>query len=254
MHIPCRALLVLIALPWVLAAGTGYAQQKSYPDGDGVAQLVVGLTNSFRAQEGFGKSEVNGRLEAAARAFAGYMGRTGRFSHSADGATPADRAREHGYDYCIISENIAYQFDPAGFATRELAQRFVDGWKKSPGHRRNMLDPDVTQTGVAVVRGGKAGDYYAVQMFGRPASQSIKFSVANRSSATVRYRLGSRNFSLVPRQTRTHMQCKSNELTLDWPGRQKDTMIRPANGDRLVIRASPTSDPGGGFSVSVEPP
>ncbi len=34
--------------------------------------------------------------------------------------------------------------------------------------RKNMLAPEVTETGVAVARSGKTGRYYAVQMFGRP--------------------------------------------------------------------------------------
>ncbi len=250
-----RALLGLLALPWALAAGNGAAQQRSEPDVDQVAQLVVSLTNAFRAQEGRGKGEVNDRLQETARSFAGHMAKTGRFSHSADDATPAARARAHGYDYCIIAENIAYQFSSADFATRELTQRFVEGWKNSPGHRRNMLDPDVTQTGVAVARGGRAGEYYAVQIFGRPASQSVKFTVANRSNAPIHYRLGGKSFPLAPRQIRTHTQCKSEELRFDWPGGQKDTTIRPADGDRLVIRRSPTSELSGAFGVNtVQPP
>jgi uncharacterized protein YkwD len=249
-----RALLGLFALPWALAAGNGYAQQKSEPDLNQVGGFVVSLTNAFRAQEGRGKIAVNDRLEATARSFAVHMAKAGRFSHSADGATPSARARGHGYDYCIIAENIAYQFNSTGFATRELAQKFVEGWERSPGHRRNLLDPDVTQTGVAVARGGKAGEYYAVQMFGRPASQSMKFSLTNQSDSQIHYRLGGKTFPLAPRQIRTHTQCKSVELEFDWPGGQKDTTIRPADGDRLVIRRSAASGPGGGFGVNVEHP
>jgi uncharacterized protein YkwD len=43
----------------------------------------------------------------------------------------------------------------------------VEGWKRSPGHRRNLLAREATQTGVAVARSDQ-GYYYAVQLFGRP--------------------------------------------------------------------------------------
>ena len=38
----------------------------------------------------------------------------------------------------------------SGFTPKELADGFLEGWKQSPGHRKNMLDPDVTQIGVGV--------------------------------------------------------------------------------------------------------
>ena len=238
--------LVLLALPAALVAGASFSQQGS-PDPDEVTELVVRLTNEFRVQEGRKEVVVNGQLLAAARYFAGYVAKTGQFSHEADGSTPGDRAKQHGYDQCIVSENIAYQYSSTGFATRQLAQGFVEGWKNSPGHRKNMLDPDVTETGAAVAR-SKPGHYYAVQMFGRPASQAVKFSIANRSNAALRYRIGNTAFSLAPRQTRTHQQCRSDEVTFDWPGKQPATTVSPKDGDRLAIVRTES----GGFSLNRE--
>ena len=80
----------------------------------------------------------------------------------------AERARRHGYAWCFIAENIAYQYDSRGFATESLAHGIVEGWKKSAGHRRNLLAREATHTGVAVARSEKTGYYYAVQLFGRP--------------------------------------------------------------------------------------
>jgi uncharacterized protein YkwD len=220
-------MVLLLALPCAVSCGPALAQDRP-PDPARVAELAVHLTNEFRAQEGRKKVAPNGRLLAAARYFAGYVAKTGNFSHEADGTTPAARARQQGYEYCIVSENIAHRYSSAGFATRELAQGFVEGWKNSPGHRRNMLEPDVTETAVAVVR-GKPGNYYAVQMFGRPASDSIRFSVGNRSDASIRYRIDDRVFSLNPRQTRTHTHCRSSEVEFDW------TKARPRKGDSFVV-------------------
>lgn len=36
------------------------------------------------------------------------MAKTGKYGHAADGRKPAERAAAHGYEYCIVRENIAY--------------------------------------------------------------------------------------------------------------------------------------------------
>jgi uncharacterized protein YkwD len=187
------------------------------PDFPGVVKLIVDKTNAFRKEEGRAAVEVNEHLTKAARYFADYMAKEGKFGHTADGSRPADRAKKFGYDYCIVLENIAYEFNSAGFTTEDLGGRFVEGWKRSPGHRRNMLDPDVTDTGVAVARSETTGYYYAVQMFGRPKSKAIQFDFANESDATVEYRVGSRAFSLAPGYTRTHQLCRPADLTVQLP-------------------------------------
>jgi uncharacterized protein YkwD len=223
----------LLALP-ALAAGAAGGAGHGAPDPGEVAAVIVNLTNEFRAGESRGKVAVNERLAATARDFAGYMAKSGNFSHEAGGTTPVSRAKQHGYDHCIVLENIAYRYSSTGFATRELAQGTVEGWKKSPGHRRNMMDRDVTEIGVGVAR-GKPGHYYAVQMFGRPAAQAIRFRVTNQANAALRYRVGGTGFSLGPRQARSHMQCRSEQLMFDWPGEQRDAAVTPRNGDSYTV-------------------
>ena len=230
----------------MLFAAPSHGQQKSAPDPSQVVRLVVGLANEFRQEEGRKEVAVNARLTETARYLANYMAESAQFGHGADGSDPAARARQHGYNYCIVSENIAYRYSSTGFTTRELAQGLVDGWKRSPGHRRNMLDADVTETGVAVVRAWQSGYYYAVQMFGRPSSQEIKFRITNHSNSTVRYRLGGKTLPLAPRQTRIHQQCRSEQLSI--AGAQQNTTVRPGNGDRLAIVRSDS----GGFSLRTE--
>ena len=132
-----------------------------------VERAVIEGTNRFRHEEGLASVRPDSTLDRTAREFADYLARTDRFDHEADGRTPALRARAHGYDYCLVAENIAYQFDSRGFTTSALARGLVQGWKDSPGHRRNMLDKRVVDTGVAVARSAHSGRFYAVQMFGR---------------------------------------------------------------------------------------
>ena len=140
-----------------------------------VEKLIVAKTNEFRQEQGRAAVKTNPQLTETVREFAAFMARTDKYGHEADGKQPADRASEHKYDYCVIAENIAYEYSSEGFATADLAARLVEGWKKSPGHRKNMLDPDVTETGMAVAHREKSGKYYAVEMFGRPRSAAIEF-------------------------------------------------------------------------------
>jgi hypothetical protein len=203
--------LLRIAL---LALGLAAPAAAGAVDLEQTAAAVVERTNRFREEQGLHPVKVDAALEAAAAHFARYMAKTGKYGHGADGRRPPERAAAQGYDYCIVSENIAYQYRSAGFgAAGVLAGALVEGWKNSPGHRRNMLERAVTETGVGVAQ-AEGGRYYAVQVFGRPRAASIKFTLRNRSGEKVEYRIGAERYSLPARVTRTHMICKSAQLAI----------------------------------------
>ncbi len=259
MSVSRAALLLLFLVPLVLPTvafaqathgeetqiieppATPEASDAARPDLAKVEELIVKLTNEFRRQESRPELQRNPKLTATARYFADYVGRTNRFGHEADGSQPWDRAKKHGYIYCVIGENIAYDYNSAGFGTEELARRFVEEWKHSPPHRKNMLDPDFTDVGVAVAHSPRTGYYYAVQDFGRPASRRIEFRIRNNADETVRYRVGDQTYSLPPRYTRTHQQCRPTELSFLSPRKgekgasEKGRTFKPANGQRYVI-------------------
>ena len=205
------------------------------PDRSQVEALIVEGTNDFRRSADLPPVAPNARLTSAAADFAAYMARTDRYGHEADGRSPAQRATAHGYDYCIVLENIAYEQSSIGFRTRELGAAFVDGWRRSPPHRRNMLDPAVVDTGVAVGHSARTGRYYGVQMFGLPHAARISFSIANRSRSPVRYTLGEKSFRLEPGAINTHEQCTPPALTLRSPGGRADMRVQPKHGQRYAI-------------------
>ena len=132
-----------------------------------VERSIIEGTNRFRHSQGLEPVHRDAVLERAARDFVAYLASTDRFDHQADGRTPGGRAQAKGYEFCLVAENIAYEFNTRGFTTAALADGLVDGWIKSPGHRKNMLDARAVDTGVAVAQSAKTGRYYAVQMFGR---------------------------------------------------------------------------------------
>ncbi len=206
------------------------------PDLAQTAKLIVAKTNEFRQEQGRAAVKTNPLLTETVREFAAFMARTETFSHEADGKQPSDRARQHKYNYCVIAENIAYEYSSEGFATADLAARLVEGWKKSPGHRTNMLDPDVTETGVAVAQSEKSGKYYAVAMFGRPRSAAIEFSIKNETDAEVKYKIGDETLALPASSIRTHEQCRSAEVKFEWSEAEgQPQTLRPKAGDRYVV-------------------
>jgi uncharacterized protein YkwD len=228
-----RAVLVLWVAVLSVACGTAAAAD---PDLDQVEQWIVEQTNQLRRSHELAATAENLRLQAAARAFARFMARSGQYGHEADGRQPVQRTRAAGYDECQVAENLAFQQSSAGFGTQELAEGFFEGWRNSPGHRRNMLEGDATETAVAIAR-SERGRYYAVQLFGRPASQSIRFEIGNRGPQAVRYELDGKPFELPPRSTRTHLQCGAPALSLRLPGSAAPALIHPAAGDRLRVEA-----------------
>jgi uncharacterized protein YkwD len=206
------------------------------PDLAKVAERITEQTNEFRKKEGCGPVKADAKLADAAKYFAAFMAEKDLYGHRADGTGPADRAEKHGYDYCLVLENIAYAFDSRGFEADPLAEKFFTGWKESPGHRKNMLDPDVTETAVAVARSESTGHYYAVQMFGRPKSAAIEFKIENQAGGEIEYTLGADKFALPAGYTRTHTLCRPAELTLRGPGEKAEaTTVKPAAGDRFVV-------------------
>jgi uncharacterized protein YkwD len=235
-------LTLVFTMGWVLlpraasaqAVETETAGDKS-PNLTDAVERLISRTHAFRQQEGRPPVAPNPQLTAAAQDFATFMARTGQFSHTADGQTPEVRAKAHGYDPCLIAENIAYQHHSGGFTTEALAQGFFEGWQHSPDHRKNLLDPAVTETGVGVAQSQQTGAYYAVQLFGHLMSQQIAFQITNTSNVAIQYTIGGQKFSLPPQVTSTHQQCRPPEVTFQWPGTQERTTVHPNHGDRYTI-------------------
>lgn len=207
------------------------------PDLQQVESLVVERTNAFRAEQGLAPLRRNRELDASARAYAALMTRLGTLSHEADGTTAGQRAAASGYEHCVIAENIARQYSSLGFATGELGRGLVEGWKGSPGHRKNMVDGDVTETGVAIAHRSWKGipDYFAVQLFGRPASAQFEFEIRNATAALVRYRVGERAYTLPPRYSRIHTECAPRPLAFEAGDAPRYSVT---GGERFVVTSS----------------
>src|SRR3989344_8844829 len=128
-------------------------------------QIIV-LTNSKRAQNGFGPLAVNSQLAQAASAKANDMYAADYWAHnSPSGKTPWSFISASGYRYLYAGENLARDFSDASSV--------VEAWMASPSHRSNILGDHFKEIGVAVASGNLEGRevVLVVQMFGTPVSQ-----------------------------------------------------------------------------------
>ncbi|MCO5120790.1 MAG: CAP domain-containing protein [Burkholderiaceae bacterium] len=92
-------------------------------------------------------------LAETARRHSESMATDGYFDHvDSQGRTVGARARDAGYRYRVVGENLA-----AGHATVEEALR---GWLLSASHCRNLIDERFTEFGIARVLSPQPNDRY----------------------------------------------------------------------------------------------
>lgn len=216
---------------------------------------IVQMTNEFRRAEKLGEVKRNRELDLTARLFAEYLAKTGRFAHEADGRQPADRAKAAGYKFCTIAENLALNQASRGFKSEGLAKQAVEGWKNSPGHRKNMVQPSVTEIGVGVAKAPDADPkYLSVQLFGRPESLRIQFKIENQAGATVTYNASGKSHTIEPRMIITHTVCEPLEIDFQKSGSWLtstaiNSKFTAGDGSRFLLKAGSN----GRVQVTAEP-
>jgi len=212
-------------------------KQTATPDLNETAEQILTLTNKFRVSEKKSKLVISESLKTAAQKFAQYMADNSKFGHEADDRNFLDRAKEAGYLPCLALENIAFTYSTQAFSVKSLSDELMDGWKKSPGHRENLLDADVTETGIGVARNATTGVYYAVHLFGRPLSAMREFQVKNETASEVTYSVGEQKFTLLPKIVRTHKYCRSPKVSFAFVA-DSDLMktVSPAENDKFVVQ------------------
>ncbi len=177
---------------------------------------VIEMTNAFRAENRLDAVRINPTLSRAAKLYAEYLARTGKFAHEADGRQPSDRTQAVGYKHCMVAENLALNQSSRGFETRDLALRAVDGWKNSPPHREAMLLPHVTEIGVGIAKAAdKDPRYLSVQLFGRPESLKFSFKVENRAEAPIHYGFAQKRHAVPANAWVVHTACTPSALVVE---------------------------------------
>jgi Cysteine-rich secretory protein family len=200
---------------------------------------IIELTNVFRAEQKLAPVKPNPVLTAAARAYAKFLASSDMFSHTADGRQPSDRVKAAGYTYCRTAENLALNLDSRGFVTAQLARDAVEGWKNSPGHRKNMEAPYVTEIGVGIAKSKTEEKYLSVQLFGRPLSLQYKFKIINKAGVPVGYRYNGEQQSVGARVIVTHAACDPADVTFDPAAAKSANTFPTRDGDTFTLLTAP---------------
>lgn len=124
-------------------AASATAKTQDWQCNGDAQEVLLTLLNTDRKQAGRAPLAVEPRLQAAALAHSEDMRSHHYVAHvSPRTGGPADRAKRAGVQSPRITENLAQASTP---------QLVHQGLMDSPGHRANILDPDVDHVGISCV-------------------------------------------------------------------------------------------------------
>lgn len=172
-----RLLLLIAGLAPALAHAQYYGgQNQSLPALRTDAEQIFALANQARAQAGVGPLAWDPALAQAALEHCRRMAMEGPIAHRYGGeADVSGRAAQAGARFSVIEENVA--IGPSADAIHQE-------WMQSPGHRRNLLSPNVDHVGIAVV--AARGVLYAVADYSRAVANLSPAQVEARVAALIR--------------------------------------------------------------------
>lgn len=137
-------------------AKTPSATNNAKSEDDEFEQRVLDLINQERAKAGLAPVRYNGALDNAAEKHAKQMGLVGKMAHEGIGdGDPGERARAEGWRNAW-GENVA--------TGQTSPEQVVREWMASPGHRRNILDPNFRSMGVSYVTAANGRSYWAQEL------------------------------------------------------------------------------------------
>lgn len=144
------------------------------PEGAGVRNdlegMVLRATNAYRASKGLpALKPANAVLLQAARAHAMDLLATAGMGHTSStghGFESRIRALHDGQMVLAAMAENAARVRNGGLKDQQRAQRLVQMWVGSSGHRKNMVNRSYTAVAIGVVARGD--DVYAVQIFTGP--------------------------------------------------------------------------------------
>lgn len=146
------------------------------PDLRSDSEQIFALANQARAQAGAGRLAWDPALAAAALAHCRRMVEEGPIAHRYGGEPDVSgRAAQAGAHFSVIEENVAV--GPSADAIHEE-------WMQSPGHRQNLLSPEVDHVGIAVV--AARGVLYAVADYSRAVRSLSPAQVEAQVAALIR--------------------------------------------------------------------
>jgi uncharacterized protein YkwD len=145
---------------------------------------VINRTNAQRQEYGLLPLKESSQLDYSAEIKVEDMFARQYFEHISLTQVGVDGlAKEAGYEYILIGENLA-------MGNFENNEKLVEAWMNSEGHRENILNSKFQEIGVAVMEGLYNGEkiWMAVQHFALPISycpkpnESLRFEIESGQS------------------------------------------------------------------------
>lgn len=136
------ALLVVIAL--ALLANLYYEVRGGEVKGEITTEQIFEEVNQVRLEAGLAPLAHDSLLDVSADLRLDDMTEHEYFSHESpvNHYHSWDWIRVSGYSYGIAGENLARRYDSA--------EETVEAWVASPTHLANILNPEYTETGIAI--------------------------------------------------------------------------------------------------------
>lgn len=107
-------------------------------------------------------------LEKAAELRAYDIAIHGTFSHeSISGQTATATAKQLGYNYHLIGENLAL----GDFTNKEVFEE----WMRSASHSANILNPEYEDVGIYILAVEGSNDKVVVSLFGHEKKSSLNY-------------------------------------------------------------------------------
>jgi uncharacterized protein YkwD len=148
--------LILIRLTLLFILGAGSRSAGVYRNGDSMVVEIFKYVNEDRSEHNLPALQMNSIESQLAEKHSRDMA-TGKVKFGHDGFNSRAKTIQKALGSIEIGENVA-----SGPMT---AREVVDGWLKSPGHKRN-IEGNFILTGIGYAH-DKKGDIYFTQIFSR---------------------------------------------------------------------------------------
>lgn len=209
-----------------------------------VERQMLDLINAERSKHGLASLVLDLRLNAAAEDHSRWLLEVDAFSHTGKGGSdPGDRMRDAGFEFSgswTWTENVAWRTDQKGpdgleDGVASLHRMLMD----SPGHRANILNPDVEAIGIGVERGEYRGSdaVFATQNFAR-TSAALRVDEADggrsdAAAASAPTPAVVEDRAIVGTHARDRLAGGSGDDLIE--GREGDDVLRGNKGDDRLV-------------------
>ena len=134
-------------------------------------KLIYEKVNEERIRYNLPRLEWTSDVADVARKHSEDMGIKGYFAHeNQEKEMVSERLERNGIVFTVSAENL---FKCENYP--DVVEEAVEGWMESPGHRENILNTEVTETGVGIYKVEGKNGYYITQNFIKRALKFIPY-------------------------------------------------------------------------------